>query len=348
MGAMRVTWKKGALDRVVRVALISGVISLQLSLVGFAAQMMMGDVTSGIHAFYYAGLHPIFSLLPRLSGTYAQSPQHYGELVIILSGLLMMPQAGQLLGRWRKVVLAQAVVALLLTASLAWSGGLVLLAVGVWALRPGNLAVRLVPIFCAAGIVVIVFHVNIGPLYDGPGKAPCHDMDNNHLVMNSRPDPDSQLIECQIVTTEWFGHRSISIYWESKLAALDALAYAPWFGVPEANYDDFAYSKGRLRYGIGPPNNVSIYPDPHSTLFSAMAYLGLSSILCAGLLLLGFWRLRPTQQPHALWPWAISVGLGVIGIDISIHLMRHAWFALGILSAFEARTNGTGWQSTAK
>jgi hypothetical protein len=287
-----------------RAARAGGALSLGLGLLGWALDLWMGSSRFSEH-----GLHPVFSGLPRLFGTFAGSPERLGSFTVYwLALVLAAPRDEPAWGRRRSLVLGA--VALLLSMSYAWVGGMLLAASRApkrW--RRGALA--------AVALAIVVASV---PMLRGPAGAElsgrCRALDVSHyLALRLAPG------RCQRIAS---AGRAVTAYREAQRVSWLAFRERPLAGVGYAGFPEVSE-----RYFVASYGGSGIhYTQPHGVFHGLAAKHGLLGLagLCAWLVAL--WR----GWRDSIWDWAV-LGFLAIGLHIDVDRLRELWLVLAFLLA---------------
>jgi hypothetical protein len=327
--------------RLVKALLIGGLVATVVSLVGYAVMIASSRVGDGVNWFVFRGPNPVFQDWPRLSGTFGHSPQHMAEfLVVVLAFVLAgFDPAWSARRRWlRPVALGCVGLALLLTFSWAWVGGLAVV-VGWWALASTRTkawrwaAVAIVLAAAAAGSWVM----NVGlPKADADEQAsrtvPCGRLDVEHyatLATTRKP------WMCRLTATTWPYPALRTLYLDAKATALQLVAEHPWVGTGEVQYADEAQVATR-------PSDPRLqrwqYDSPHCTYLQVTATSGVFAGLALLWLMVAVWRSRvgppdamagDGRSTHAAWLAVIA--LLIVGFNIDVLAQRHLWMCLGLV-----------------
>jgi len=296
-----------------RSALVGGTIALVASLAGWGA-----DVALGLGKFSYEGAHPIFAQLPRLSGTFHGSPQRCGSFAVfylcVVLSLAGTDTTRRRVLRWCGAV---GVLALLLSMSYAWVGGLMLAALAV----PARWRSRALT---AAALVTLVasIPISIGPRSVAIQKG-CHELDSDHYVVTVA-DPE----HCTRPTR---AGRAVTLYSEAKRASLRAFVSAPWRGVGFTGFAEFSRQAFRTEYG----QQGSHYEQPHGILHGLAAKHGVLGLL---LFPLFAWALRRGWR-NSPWDWGV-LAFATIGLHLDVDRLRELWVLWGFLLGAQAAGGG--------
>jgi hypothetical protein len=335
--------------RLVKALLIGGLVATVVSLVGYAVMIASSRVGDGVNWFVFRGPNPVFQDWPRLSGTFGHSPQHMAEfLVVVLAFVLAgFDPVWSARRRWlRPFALGCVSLALLLTFSWAWVGGLAVV-VGWWALAPTRTkawrwaAVAIVLAAALGGSWVM----NVGfPTADAEEQAsravPCKQLDVEHFASLATTRPPRM---CRPVAETWPYPALRTLYLDAKATALNLIADHPWAGTGEVQYADEAELATR-------PGDPGLrrwqYDSPHCTYLQVAATSGLFAGIALLWLLLAIWRSRgrsaetlADDDGYAMAGWIAVIGLLVVGLNIDVLSQRHLWMAAALIAA---RLQGAG------
>jgi hypothetical protein len=301
-------------------------------LVSLAGYFVLWGAPSGIRPFRYLGTHYLFPSVPRLSGTFGHSPQHFGEyLVFVMAAAGLWTGLGSRKGYW---VLGLSSLALMLTFSWAWIGGLIVVTALVVPRLESRRAMRtiilsIVCLLALLGAWLVNFGLPVSTASRGSAVVDCRQADVDHHVTVTRNAAQLQPTLCvQRIDAHPYPHRR-TLYAEAKLAAIDVFRNAPGLGVGPAAFR----SRAQARVSdLLPGSNASFYDSPHCTYLGALALRGMAGGIALAFLLfaLGWTAIRSGRaQPATIVLWAIA-GFLVIGVNIDILAQRHLWALLGL------------------
>lgn len=296
---------RGAGGTVVRrAAWLGGGSALGLGLLGWVLDLWMGSSRFSEH-----GLHPVFSGLPRLFGTFAGSPERLGSFTVYWLALVLATCAVE--PAWRRrgsLVLGGA--ALLLSMSYAWVGGMLLAASRV----PGRLR------RWAVGAALLAVLVASVPIVRGPESAessgPCRALDVSHyLALRLAPG------QCRRIARDG---RALTAYREAKRVSWLAFREHPLVGVGYAGFPDVAERWFVASYG----GRGIHYTQPHGIFHGLAAKHGLLGVLGLVAFLAALWR----GWRNSIWDWAL-LGFLAIGLHIDVDRLRELWLVMAFLLA---------------
>jgi hypothetical protein len=285
-----------------RAACWGGAAALGLGLLGWLL-----DLGTGSSRFSEHGLHPVFSGLPRLFGTFAGSPERLGSFTVYWLALVLANSAAQPRA-CRRGLLGVGAVALLLSMSYAWVGGMLL--AGSRAPAPLRR--------WAVGAALLAVLVASVPIVRGPESAelsgPCRTLDVSHyLALRLAPG------RCRRIVSDG---RAVTAYQEAKRVSWLAFGEHPFAGVGYAGFPEFSERRFVASYG-GPGIH---YTQPHGIFHGLAAKHGVFGLLGLCAWLLGLWR----GWRDSTWDWAV-LGFLAIGLHIDVDRLRELWLALAFL-----------------
>lgn len=331
----------GCLDDGVRSSLllgaaVGGLGAVGVSLVGYLV-FLRGPL--GVQPFRFASRHPVLGTIPRLSGTFGHSPQHFGEYLLALGAMgAVAARAGR--KRLGLIVLALAALALALTASWAAAAGVAAVAAYLAArpratplARAGALATALV--VAGAGSWLVNVGLSAPNARAGRTSVPCSDARFDHLLVGIEGTWTSPTACAQLGVARPYPH-FMTLYAAAKHASLEAFRSSPLVGV---GADGFARRAGVWSTSaVGSPRAVH-YGAPHSTYLGALATRGLLGGLSVLALLVAFVLIvaRSRRDEAALAAAAGMLALLVVGLDIDILAQRHLWVLSALLGALDLR-----------
>lgn len=334
---MAATYRVRSIDRLLRWFVRSAALALGLSLVGYLGQIFLLHGRGVVRAFALFLPHPVLGAVPRLTGTYGRSPEHFAEFVLLVVMLVSMAvERGVLTRRWRWL-LVLAGVALVLTLSIAAATGVIL---GAYALVRSSKR-RWLRVSAVGGVLMALsllsWVVNVGLPYDGPTRGLCHHLESGYRVAGvslpfSRNNKE-RLCRLAIATSPY--RRAITLYWESKRFGVEAFVEHPLIGIGSVLYPRNAQSSAEKRYFRGGTTGVSIYGAPHSIWFSTGATHGVIGVLALVLLVFALWSTRSLRDMGYRWVWLGTVVFMFIGIDIAVLYVIPFRFLLGVLALAE-------------
>jgi hypothetical protein len=306
---------------------LGGAAAVVLALVGYAIRLGWTPTGSMSTAFAFVGPLPVLGRVPRLTGTAGASPEHMGELlVVVLAAATEPPDC-----RRRRLLLILASIALLLTFSSAWIGGVALALGGA---ARGRIPRSAAVVGLLGTAAAFSWLMNVGPPAQPrtrPGGVPCTELDGqHHLVIYL----DAAERSCLELARGWPYRAPLTNYRDAKETALAAFAAHPGHGIGRAGYAAFA----RRRFARGAGRGAShgtFYTAPHGIVTGALASYGVPGVL--GLLFLG-WALatREPIRPPTLLLWG-AAGLLLIGFNSDVLDGRGMWALLGLIAARQAR-----------
>lgn len=273
----------------------------------------------GEHGLAKVGPHPVFAQWPRMVGTFGDSPQHFGEYVLVSLGVAHAVRPPGALATWLKCA---GWLALLLTFSTAWVGGACLL-LGLWPAEKLPTGPRVV----AAVVVALAatWLVTFSLPTEQARRGTIQSLDVEHSIVRCAAGA------CEEQLREWPYRAQLTPYRLAKEQSLEAgVEHFPW-GLGPGRFRSFADARARAGWGV----IVAYYRAPHSTYLGAFAEQGLPGLLALAYLVIALltWR-ETTPGMGALW---LSVlGLLLVGMNIDVLRQRHLWLALGLLAG--ART----------
>ncbi|HVZ31814.1 MAG TPA: hypothetical protein VG963_05280 [Polyangiaceae bacterium] len=276
--------------------------ALGLGLLGWAVDLCVGSSRFSEH-----GLHPVFSGLPRLFGTFAGSPERLGSFTVYWLALVLA--TGPRESRWcRQGALALGAAALLLSMSYAWVGGMLVAA--------SRVPVRLRP--WAVSAVLLAVLVASVPIVRGPESAelsgPCRELDVSHyLALRLAPR------QCRRIA---IGGRAVTAYQEAKRVSWLAFREHPFAGAGYAGFPEFAERSFVASYGAPGIH----YTQPHGIFHGLAAKHGLLGLLGLCGWLAALWR----GWRGSVWDWAV-LGFLAIGLHIDVDRLRELWLVLAFL-----------------
>jgi hypothetical protein len=294
---------RGAVGVSVRqAALWGGAAALGLGVLGWAL-----DLATGSSRFSEHGLHPVFSGLPRLFGTFAGSPERLGSFTVYWLAVVLATSRAE--PRWRRRgALALGGVALLLSMSYAWVGGMLLAA----SRAPARLR------RWAVGAALLAVLVASVPIVRGPESGElsgaCRALDVSHyLALRLAPG------RCQRIARDG---RALTAYYEAKRVSWLAFRAHPLVGVGYAGFPEFAERCFAASYG----GRGIHYMQPHGIFHGLAAKHGLLGLLGLCAWVIGLWR----GWRRSIWDWAL-LGFLAIGLHIDVDRLRELWLALAFL-----------------
>ncbi len=318
-----------------------------LSLIGYVGRLVLGDLDPGNDAFVLVQPHPVFDMVPRMTGTYGRSPQHMGEYaitVLALAAYLRSEEPQRKLWRWLS---GAAAICIVLTFSFAWVG---VVPLALYALRPRLLRLGrawwVAALFGGAGGVGLACWLVVVGLPATGGNAPCISMDSAHVVtarIDELPYRDAQ---CRYLTeSQPYEHR-LTPYHSALIASARAIRKAPLLGVGRERFAAHGDSAIEQRHNLPTDASRGVYRSPHSMWLGIPALNGLVGWLGGGLVLFGLWRIRPSRRPETAWLWCGCIGLAAIGLLIDVHYQRHGWILLGLVAAHAWEPNSRPQRAT--
>ena len=266
-----------------------------------------------------------------------------GEYLVFLLALIACgaPRLAAPSSRRLRLLGAAAVgLALLLTFSFAWLGGLVVV-VGCAALaRPRARSARALAVaLVLLALLATTWAMNVGLPASAPGAGaegfrPCSEVDVDHQVSYVTRDVPAR---CSPLYISWPYAAPLTPYLDSKRRAIGQFLSHPWAGTGEGQY------AAALRRS-GEPNAAGLertdYDTPHCAYLEAFATsgtgAGLALLVLAGLVFCNGMRRATgaaTSDPRWLGPWLGLVALLCIGVNIDLLAQRQLWFPLGLLCA---------------
>jgi len=287
-----------------RAAWVGGALALGLGLLGWAL-----DLWTGSSRFSEHGLHPVFSGLPRLFGTFAGSPERLGSFTVYWLAMVLAGSSDKS-RRCRRGSLALGGVALLLSMSYAWVGGMLLAASRVpRRLRHWAVGAALLAVVCASV-----------PIVRGPPSAelsgPCRALDVSHyLALRLAPG------RCRRIAIEG---RAVTAYQEAKRVSWLAFRDRPFVGVGYAGFPEVSERAFLERYGGAGIH----YTQPHGIFHGLAAKHGLLGLLGLCVWLAALWR----GWRDSIWDGAV-LGFLAIGLHIDVDRLRELWLVLAFLLA---------------
>lgn len=317
--------------------LVGGLISLVVSLVGFALQLMSASREAGVQSFVFVGPVPGAGTLMRLTGTFGSSPVHYGEMLvglIAVSYALSMRDFRASILRW--VLLAVrllAPIALLLTQSFAVAGGVVLGAALIRR-RYARSTLATVGLFSVAisTVAALSFLMNIG--LPSPQSASDSDvqilksLDQEHTFVVTKENSDEFFPErIKIPYSGW-----ITVYLHAKkTAAALAVEHFP-FGTGYAQYPGYVKEKIERDYRAAWSNS---YGYPHCQYLTSVATAGLFGLIAVAVFVsaaIQIFRNKAVLGTAEGWAaaWCLAA-FCVLGINLDIFESRPLWWILALM-----------------
>lgn len=333
----------GRSKRLVIAVSVGGGMAVVVSLIGYLWVVLFANPATDDLPFALQTTHPVFAGLPRLTGTFGNSPQEMGELTVVFLAALWTTSLDQPRRFLIRAGLAVGCVALLITFSSAWVAGLVLaagLAIARW---PGRPTRTLAPVAVAVAVIVTFVAMNFGPPTGRPTWArlrafPCDTGETEHFVTWS---VDARANTCRQIPMTWPYRSVLTTYWQAKKTAWGAITAAPLVGHGRNGYSTYATEAFRRLSG-GRVLGV-FYDRPHCTPLEVVTAFGAPGGFALALLLYTILRRRPTEWTAPAMPlWLGVIGLLLVGLNIDLLERRPFWALVGLLAAASASARSAG------
>jgi hypothetical protein len=313
---------------------VGGIGTVAVSLVGYLAHLR-GPL--GVLPFRYASRHPVLGSVPRLSGTFGHSPQHFGEYLIVLGAMGGVASES---GRRRLGIAALVAAAVALALTVSWASVAGMVALLAWyAARGGVSAGARIAVLSAAGALACAgtWMVNVGPPAPGVAEGrivvPCREVRPDHLLAAVEGSWKAPTRCMQLGVTSPYPH-FMTLYAAAKHASLEAFRAAPVVGV---GAEGFRSTARRWSTSAMESQKVAHYDSPHATYLGALATGGLlGGITVLAILGAFLWVVvRAPRHGAKLAAGAGVLGLLVVGLDIDILHLRHLWVLTALLGALD-------------
>jgi hypothetical protein len=303
-----------------------GALALAISAVGYASALWANAGPPG--AFVFQSQHPVFSGVPRLTGTLGRHAVWLAEYCLML--LTVALAAGERKGppKLRRGVGIAAGMGLLASFSFAWLGGW-LLCIYAWCERRARLGARSVATRRVGVALMLVpyaaasWWLVVGAPVDALAAAqprPCQTVDGAHHVARRGPTPG----DCQpILSASPYPHR-LTLYALAHRTAWERWRDQPVLGGGRSAYGGFARAYAARVHSLG---EAGYYKKPVGLYAATLAYTGLAGVAALGLLLFGVWR-----SPRG-WLFFGTLALLLTATHTDLELRGPLWVLLGLLLA---------------
>ena len=337
------------LNRTAKQGLIRGAaLSLTISLIGYVFFVVTGADSGPSTPFVYFSSFFNTAELPRLSGTYHDSPQHYGEYLltvisVVVSSLHDEKASGARQRLYHGVAIV-ATVALFLTFSFSVAAFFVWSSVVISVLSKRHRWFKQISILAAGTVAVfIALWMNIGLPFAVVGNSrvqetDCRTLDKDHILYAAgelRGMP-----KCFVLLND-FPYRSLeTTYRAAKETAVRAVSkFFPW-GTGYRSYPAWAAADSEQKLS----NAQNYYIYPHCTYLSAAAVRGVFGIFGLILIVAGVFQLRPSQTGGSFESvplWGAAVAFAIIGVNVEVMENRSLWLLLALLWGHRLRLEDT-------